>query len=878
MSKNKKKIVVIDSNAIIHRAFHALPPLTTKDGTLTNVVYGYTSTLLSVLEKIKPDYIAATFDLKGPTFRHKKYKEYKATRVKAPDELYQQIPLVRDLLKAFNIPIFELKGYEADDLIGTIVKNPEIDGDLEKMIVTGDMDALQLVDKSVKVFTLRRGITDTVIYDEEKVEERYQLKPNQLIDYKALRGDPSDNIPGIKGVGEKTATDLLLKYKNLEGIYKNVDEISSPAIKKKIIEGREDAFMSYDLAQIRTDVPIKFNLADCKLVDYDQKKVVDFLRKMEFFSLIKRITKEESESSDESRKIENEKIEIKIVLEKEKIEKIIKLMKKQKELFIFLPSSEETGFGVTCLDGKKKSISYFFPFESLGLFQGLFQDENMLKVGFNLKPLFKEAKLINNFFDVQILAYLLKSGNNLDLEKLMFEEMGAELKNKVVKKGQMNLLVDDAEVKQKEIAEKSFWVGKLYKKYEEDIKDFRKVLDELENPLIKILARMETAGVKVDKEILENFSNLITKKLEKLEEGIFKLTGSEFNINSPSQLAEILYEKLKISTVGIKRGKTGFSTNAEQLKKLYKKHSVIPLIEEYRELFKLKTTYADALPELVEEDGRIHSSFNQAVVATGRLSSSNPNLQNIPKKGELGKVIREAFISEKGTILVSADYSQIDLRAAAHLSDDKRMIDIFKEGKDIHQATAAWVNEISEDKVTSQQRSEAKSLNFGVLYGMGIYGFMRDSGVSRDRASFFIEQYMKKFSGLKKYLDETKELARKNGFVETEMGRRRYIPGINSQNALARQASERMAINLPVQGLAADIMKLSMIESDKLISEKYSGKVRAILQIHDELIFEVDSEIVDKFMTDIKKSMEGVYKLKVPLIVDVTKGKNWREL
>jgi DNA polymerase I len=885
MTKNKEKLVVIDSNAIIHRAFHALPPLTTKDGTLTNVVYGFALTLLSVLEKIKPDYIAATFDLKGPTFRHRKFKDYKATRKKAPDELYQQIPLVKDLVRAFNIPIFELKGYEADDLIGTIVKNPEINGNLEKVIVTGDMDALQLVDENVKVFTLRRGITDTVIYDQKKVKERYQLRPDQLIDYKALRGDPSDNIPGIKGVGEKTATDLLIKYKNLDGIYKNIEDISSPAIKKKISEGKDDAFMSHDLARIRTDVPVKFKLEDCRTIDYDKQIVVDFLRGMEFFSLVKRVSgKTEEEKASLAKTIGDRKIEI--ISRKEEVGGIVSDIKKKKKVALYFSEEAEedsSGFGISL--GK---TDYFVPFDFFSLFDDVFRNEKIVKIGYDFKNIFKqlfhqfgdwkEVDSTNNFFDIQIASYLLKSGTRPELEKLIFEELGAELKNKVVKKGQMNLLVDNSEMKQKETAEKAFWTGQLFDRYEKEIKNLKKVFDDLETPLIKILARMEVAGVKVDKEILNNFSELITGRLNELEKKIFKLTENEFNINSPSQLAEVLYEKLKISTAGIKRGKTGFSTNAEQLKKLFEVHPVIPLIEEYRGLFKLKTTYADALPGLVKEDGRIHTSFNQSVVATGRLSSSKPNLQNIPKKGDLGKTIREAFVAEKGNILVSADYSQIDLRVAAHLSGDEKMVKIFEEGKDIHRATASWVNNIPEEKITNRQRSEAKSLNFGVLYGMGIYGFMRDSGVSQKRAGFFIEQYMEKFSGLKKYLDKTKEFAAKKGYVETEMGRRRYIVNINSQNFQVRQASERMAINLPVQGLAADIMKLSMIEAENLISEKYSDKVRTILQIHDELIFEVDSGVADKFMVDIKKCMEGVYELKVPLVVDVGKGENWREL
>ena len=909
--KNKKTLVLIDSNALVHRAFHALPPLSKKDGTPTGAVYGYALTLLSVMEQLKPDYIAATFDLAGPTFRHEKFEDYKATRVKAPDELYEQIPLVKKMLEAYGIPIYEKQGFEADDVIGTLAKNKKLNGDLQKIIVTGDLDALQLVDNDVEVFTLRKGIKDTVTYNTEKVKKRFDLDPEQIVDYKALRGDASDNIPGVKGIGEKTATELLKKYKTLDSVYKNIEKITSPpSLRKKLEEGKKSAFLSRELAEIKIDVPVEFDLADCGIEGLDAEKLANFFQQTEFYSLYKRMkggqtTPESSYATSGQADKKEQKLEI--IHNQKKVDQLISKIEKKKTFSFDVLASDEkyynaelSGVGIAISGGE----AFFVSAEYIHNFKKIFVDKKIEKIGFNVKfdlEMFwknwfglddkklpqkiysQEIEKAENFFDVQLAAYLLGKSGAGELEKLIFEEFGAGLENAVTKSGQGNLLNDTGETQQKEAAEKAAWIFRLYDEYKNSLEKeggTKGVYEKLEEPLIKILAKMEIAGVKMEKEILKKVSQETEKEIGKLEKKIHKLAGEEFNINSPIQLAPILYEKLQIPTTEIRRGKTGYSTGADELRKVRDLHPIISLIEKYRELFKIKTTYADALLGLVEDDGRIHAHFNQAVAATGRLSSSDPNMQNIPKRGKLADVIRSAFVSEKGKIFVSADYSQIDLRVAAHLSDDPKLIDAFEKGKDIHRATASWVNGIPEEKLTDKQRNEAKSLNFGILYGMGIYGFMRDSGVSQKRAKYFIDQYMKTFSGLKGYIEKTKEFAQENGYVETEMGRRRYIPNIKASNVMIRRAAERMAVNLPIQGLAADIMKLAMVQAEELLKKYNKQKVRIalVLQIHDELIFEVDEGVAKKFSRDIKKTMESVYKLKVPLVVDVTSGSNWKQL
>lgn len=897
--KPKKKVLaLIDGNALVHRAYHALPSLTTKDGKPSGAVYGFALTLFGMMEKVKPDYIIASFDVKGPTFRHKEFKEYKANRKKAPDDLYEQIPMCQGLLKSYGIPIYIKEGYEADDILGTISKDPEIEKKLNTLIVTGDMDLAQLVDEDTSIFTLRRGVKDTVIYDERGVREKYKIRPDQIVDYKALRGDPSDNIPGVKGVGEKTAVSLLQQFGHLKDIYDNLDKVEKKAVREKLEKYKKEAFLSYRLATIATNVRVTVDLEEARVDKLDKNGLSEYLQKMGFQSLYRRLIKNgnlpgvNKEGSSEK---EERELKFKELTTKEDIKVVINKIKKAKKYSYFLDKEGEKfysakifGLGIHI----KGPEVYYISGELMEEFQALFVDKNITKSGYDIKL---DLELLTarlnlgvegNFFDTKLAGYLLGQGKRSDLEKDIFTEFGEGFRSDGKQGNQASLLSGLDENRKKLIAEKSYWITELSEVYVDKFrrkeKGLAKVFYELEMPLISVLAQMEINGIKVDRRVLDKLSEFLGKKLTELEKKIYKLTGEKFNINSPGQLAEVLFEKMKLPTVNIKRGKTGFSTDAEQLEKLRELHPVVKFIEEYRTYAKLKNTYADPLPELIQEDGRIHTNFNQTGAITGRLSSSDPNLQNIPKYGKVSELIRQSFVADKGKVLVSADYSQIDLRVAAHLSGDPKMMQIFQEGKDIHQSTAAWVNGIELEKVTKEQRSEAKSLNFGVLYGMGTYGFMRDSGVSQERAEFFIKQYMKTFSKLKEFIERTKKEARKNGFVETEFGRRRYLPNIKASNYMVRSGAERAAINFPVQGLAADIMKLAMLKVNDLIqnrqvkNKEISPKLE--LQIHDELIVEIDKDKAEDFAKDLKKVMESVYKLKVPLVVDVSIGKNWGEL
>ena len=897
--KNKKRLILIDGNAIIHRSFHALPPLMTKKGELVNAVYGFSSTLLSVIEQFHPDYVIASFDLAGPTFRHKEYKEYKAHREKAPDELYAQIPIVKEVVRAFNIPIYEKEGFEADDVIGTIARQAEISGEeIENIIVTGDMDALQLVNGKTKVYTMRRGLSDAVLYGEKEVFERYGFTPDQLRDFKGLRGDPSDNIPGVKGVGEKTATTLLQSYGTLDGVYDHLNEIKG-AVKEKLERDKAQAILSKKLATIDREAPVSLNLADAVLHEYDREKIVHLFSELNFFSLVKRLPDADGvQSGDSPKKTEGVKDFKYISVESKDLEKTLQEISSAKEL----------SFSLEKKDGKIRSISfsnktgraYYFPYskELIELSKPLFENENISKIGYDLKDSYEmlskeDVRLSGLAFDVVLAAYMLNPGKKIEFEKMILEELGEEVSFEKSKKGQLSMLgaeEDDKEahriscqkadycLKLKEVLEEK--ISTLSDQQEIDsgtTNSLRTLFEKMEMPLVEVLAKMELAGIKLNTIIFQGISEKLTTRLGNLEKSIYELAGKQFNINSPSQLSEILFEELKLPTYNIKKTKTKYSTASSELEKLKGEHKIIEKIEEYRELFKLKTTYLDALPQLVDENSRIHTTFNQAVTATGRLSSTEPNLQNIPIKTDLGKLLRNAFEAEQGYKLISADYSQIDLRAIAHVSEDKKLIEAFHKGEDIHKITAAEVNKVTLSQVTDTMRRNAKALNFGIIYGIGAFGFSQSAGITREEAQKFIDTYMEKFSGVAKYMKETREFIKKNGYVETILGRRRYLPEIKSPNFQVAAGAERMAINMPIQGLAADIVKLAMIKAQPLV-ESYGEKARAILQVHDEIIFEVKEEIADEFSKKAKEVMESVLALKVPLVVDVEIGDNWGEL
>ncbi len=753
-----KTLVLIDGHALVHRAYHALPPLNTGSGELVNAVFGFFSILLKTLKDLAPDYIAATFDLPGPTFRHKEFEEYKATRVPAPDELYAQISRVKDVLAAFNIPVFEKAGYEADDILGTIVKtiNPPatpkrsfggrgnkqltINNKKEKIkiiIVTGDLDTLQLVNENTNVYTLKKGVKDTIMYDEAAVRERFDgLTPGQMVDYKGLKGDPSDNIPGVPGVGEKTAIEILKQYGSLEKLYKELEKtgnkFKNEKLKAKLLEFKEQAFFSKYLATIKQDAPIKFKLKDALTRDFDKDKVIKIFKDLGFYSLVNRLP------------------------------------------------------------------------EFVG--------------GVQVK---KEQK---------VQAELPISNQPSVLEKIeQAREQGV----------------------------------------------LSKPIYQLEKSLAPVIAQMETNGIKIDIDYLKKLSRRVDGELMALEKAIIKLAGEKFNINSPQQLSQILFTKLGLQIKGLKKtpGKV-ISTAASELVKLKDQHEIIGLILRQRELQKLKTTYIDALPKLAGSDGRLHTSFDSLGTTTGRLSSKNPNLQNIPIRTELGNEIRKAFVAEAGYKLLAADYSQIELRVVAHLAADKEMIKIFKEGKDIHTATAVEVLGIKELEVDKNSRRMAKILNFGVIYGMSIHGFAEAAGVTVAVAKKFIKKYFEEFAGVAKYIAKIKQEAANDGFVQTLFGRKRFIPEINSSAWNLRQAAERMAINMPVQGTAADLLKMAMVE----IVKRLPLSAKLLLQVHDELIFEVPAKEVPKIAKMVKEIMENIYQLLVPLKVDVETGDNWGQL
>lgn len=950
VNKKKQKLIIIDGNALIHRSFHALPTtITTKKGEVVNAVYGFANVLIKAIREIKPDYVVLTLDKKGPTFRHIEYKEYKATRIKAPDELYSQIPRVKEIANVFGIPVYDLSGFEADDLIGTIARS--VDGLVEKIILTGDMDTLQLVNEHTFIYTLSRGLTDSVIYDEAKVKERYGLGVSQMIDYKALRGDPSDNIPGVKGIGEKTATELLQEFGTLEKIYEQIEKIKNQSrtlgtkikIKERIlnllIEYREDAFMSKKLATIDTNAPIKFDIDGAKFGNFDQKVVFDLFSELEFKSLLPRVkelgnskskvkTEKQEDGLPEDKFVRNEQLfKYQLVDDEKKFDKFFEKLEKQLEFtFDTETSSLDTmtadllGVSFSWKEGeahfvqvksnppageagkskkesqgnnlfnynKEKSATNHVWLERL---KPIFEDEKIKKIGHNIKfdvKVLRERgiKTKGIYFDTMIASYLLNPGTRQhNLDALAFTELGFEKisKENLLGTGKNKESFDQVSVEKLSnySCEDADFTNRLANKLLPEIKKRKldKLFFEIEMPLVEVLVDMELLGIKIDSKYLLKISQKLHYKIDELQKEIYKQAGTEFNINSTQQLREVLFEKLQLPTQNITKTKTGLSTGADELAKLSSYHPIIGLIQEHRELMKLLNTYIDALPELVnKKTKRLHTCFNQAVTATGRLSSTDPNIQNIPVRTELGREIRSAFIAEDGYELMSLDYSQIELRLAAYMSGDKKMIKAFKEGLDIHTATAAEINDMSLDAVTKEMRREAKATNFGILYGQGAHGLSQTAGIPYARAKEFIDSYFSVYDGVKEYIEKTLEQAKIDGFVKTLFGRKRYLPEINSSMVMVRKGAERMAINTPIQGTAADMIKTAMIQIQVLIKKNFkNNEIRMLLQVHDELIFEVKDNLATEIAPQIKKIMENVIKLTVPIVVDVKVGKSWGE-
>lgn len=898
-----EKILIIDGNAIIHRSFHALPTtLATKDGIITNAAYGFASFLIKALSEIKPSHAVLTLDRKAPTFRHEAYDKYKATRVKAPQELYDQIPMVRDIATAFSIPIFELDGFEADDLIGTISKKiDEKYPKMETVIMTGDLDTLQLVNKKTKVYTMSRGLNESILYDDEKIKERYNLETSQLVDLKALKGDVSDNIPGVPGIGEKTAIELLQEFKSLDGVYKNIE---SPKIRERVRqllkEGKESAYLSQKLGTIETNAPINFSITDAKIDSFDKNLINSTFSKLEFKSLLTRVLALNFIKIDEKNITDKfarnkEKFKYQLIDNEKDFKKLIDHLKTKKEIAL---DTETTT--LDALNAELLGISLSFTeneayyinlqgenIERLKTLKPIIEDPKVKKIGHNIKY---DLQVLKNYdieiegeiFDTMIASYLLNPENRQhNLDALSFSELNWEKisSNDLIPEKEKDFSKVDLEKLAIYSCEDADCTFKLKNVLEERLEknNLEKIFNKMEVPLIKILAEMERNGILLDLNFLKELSKKINKEIESIKEQIWHLAGSNFNINSTKQLKEILFEKMDIKTVGIKKTKTGFSTAAEELEKIKHAHPIISLIQDYRELNKLTSTYVDSLPQLLNpKDKKIHTSFNQTIVATGRLSSSDPNLQNIPTKTEIGHKIRQAFVAAPGKKLLSLDYSQIELRIMAHLSKDPLLIDAFKKGLDIHTATAASIFSKDPSEVDKKTRSQAKAINFGVLYGQGPHGLSQSAGISYLEARDFINKYFTHYQGVKKYINKTIKDAEKSGYTKTMFGRKRSLPEINSSEVMKKKTAERMAINSPIQGSAADLLKLAMIEIHEKIKDK--NDIKMLLQVHDELIFEVEADKINLYQKQIKDIMENVVKLDIPLIVETYSGDNWGEL
>jgi DNA polymerase-1 len=903
MASEKPLLLLFDGNALVHRAFHAIPPLTvSKTGEMVNAVQGFASTLLKVLNEIKPTHWAIAFDTPKPTFRHEKFEDYKAQRPKAPEELISQIKRAHQLVDAFNIPTFEIDGYEADDVLGTLT-HQAVQQKVDTLIVTGDNDMLQVVSPNTKVMSPRRGFSDTVIYDEAGVEEKYGISPSQLADFKALTGDQSDNIPGIPGIGDKTAVKLLLQFNSLEGIYNHIDEIMPEKLQVSLRDHEAQVTRNKELATIVTDVPITLNLSDCQVSSYDRQQVVELFRELGFAQLLSRLPEDIKEIPTAAPGKPVFKKDYHMVDTDQVLDKLITQLRNAKEFAVDLETSakevmacELVGISLSSNPGEAyyipvghRSLSqvYQLPLpQVIAKLKPVLEDAKIPKIAqngkFDMTVLAEHGiKLENLTFDTMIAAYLLGE-KSIGLKALAFNRLGVEMTpiTDLIGKGTKQLSMAMAPIE--EVADyacadaditlrlKSLLDSELRKE------GLWQLFSEVEMPLVPVLVAMERNGVAIDIELLQDMSHSLGKEMLRLEAEVYNSLGYRFNINSSQQLSRILYEELMLPKP--RKTKSGYSTEASALEELKGTHPIIELVLQYRQLAKLKSTYTDAFPALVNpKTGRLHTSFNQTGTTTGRLSSSEPNMQNIPIRSELGGKIRQAIIAQPGWYLLSADYSQIDLRALAHISQDPELIDTFLKDEDVHTATASLVFNVPPDKVTPEMRRAAKTVNFGVIYGMSDYGLEQATNFSREEAAQFIASYFEKYPKVKKYIEATKIQARERGYVQTVMGRRRYIPEINSPNRQVREAAERMAINMPVQGTSADIIKIAMVNLHREM-ERRSLRTKITLQVHDELIFEAPPEETDLMKELVAEIMPQALKLSVPLKIDIKMGKNWAEM
>ena len=861
-----KKLLILDSNSILNRAFYGVRYLSAKDGTPTNAIYGFLNILLKLIKEQEPDYICAAFDVKAPTFRHKQYEGYKAQRKPMPEGLAAQMPLAKDVLRAMGVTILEKEGYEADDIIGTVARLCE-ESEISCFIATGDKDDLQLASDKTKVIltVTKSGYNETIIYDDKAVKEKYHVTPTEFIDVKALMGDPSDNIPGVKGVGEKTAMSLIEKHHSIEYIYENIDGIGlKGAMLQKMKDGREMAFMSKELATINRNTPIEFNAEKCVFDGFENNgELYEILKRLELNSIIKKldlsgvdnvkenedIFKDFSYQVGDKNMISGDKVTVVLDFDGDNI------------------SSAAVGAGNNAVVLNEQDD-----------IKELLEDDSIAKVMFDVKEAIVKLNgridIKNISDDTAIAAYLVDPAKNeYTIEKLASEYFGTVIEKPEVK--QLSLL-DDVETDRSEyLAKCAVALGVLNERIGDKIKENgqEKLYHEVELPLVTVLAHLEINGFLVDDNQLKEFADKLGEKIDALTNEIYMLAGEEFNINSPKQLGVILFEKLELKPV--KKTKTGYATNADVLEKLRDKHPIVNFIMEYRQLAKLKSTYCDGLRAVVNPNThRIHSVFTQTVTVTGRLSSTEPNLQNIPTRTELGREIRKMFVAKEGYVLVDADYSQIELRVLAHIANDETMINAFRNNEDIHAVTASQVLGIPLEDVTKEQRSSAKAVNFGIVYGIGEFSLAQDLHISVKEAKAYIESYLEKYHGVRNYMESIKEQAKKDGYVKTMLNRIRYIPELKSPNYNIRQFGERVALNTPIQGTAADIIKLAMVRVDnRLINEGLKSKL--ILQVHDELIVEAHKDEVDKVKQILSEEMQGAMELNVPLKVDMSTGHSW---
>ncbi len=880
-AKNKK-FVIIDGKSVFYRGYYAMPNLATKDGTPTGGVYGFAVMALEVIKRLKPDYVCVAWDKPKTNIRKRLalYPEYKAGRKPPPPDFYEQIPLLHELLAAFGWPLYELDDYEADDIMGTLAIQASAK-DIDTMLVTSDMDMLQLVDPHVHVFALKKGLTSIELYSPTTFEAKYHITVEQFLDLKSLKGDSSDNIPGVPGIGEKGATELLQTYKTLDGVYENLDLLKD-SMRKKLEAGKDSAYLSKELARIYVDAPIQLDLTEVDGTKAQPEKIQELLQRFEFRTLARQLpdimhvdTSVQLTSGGDTKLAVGKNVLIDSTKKLDELQ-----LPKTEQLFIHTRSRGKHGREPLALilsaDGKTTYTIDLTKVDKQKFAEAWPQTAPL--VGYDVKTALKVltglgCELPEVGHDVLVGAFLL---NALRREQTLTELAAADL-------GYDSSSLDDlpTEDLMHRAPEIISVIAALHDQQAKALKSIPKLADLAKNiewPVIPVLARMEYRGIELDTKYLKKFSVQINDSISDLEQQIYGHADQEFNIGSPSQLAEILFDKLDLPKQGIKKGKTGYSTAATELDKLRGQHPIIDLITQYREVTKLKNTYVDTLPTQVDEDSRLHTTFRLTIAQTGRLSSNDPNLQNIPVRTELGRHIRTAFVAAKGNKLVSADYSQFELRLAAVMSGDKDMVKMFNRDADIHTITAAQVYGRDPEDVTKQMRSAAKAVNFGIMYGMSAHGLSAATGMTYEQSGHFIKEYMAIRKPLVAYMDSLKEHARKDGYVETLFGRRRPMPDIHSSNFMVRAAAERAAINMPIQGTEADLMKMAMIAVDEKLRAQHNH-CEQLLQIHDSILIECPAEVAETMAKMLKDTMENVYpELPIKLTVDTTIGDNWGEL